>query len=192
MKNSKLYIIIALLSILVLVNINWNEVFGTFDNNSEDSSFETDLPAIDSTASPKEQTAPVEVISEEVVPEEVPVTNYNPEDYSKFHDNALTLLMNGDLDNALIDINKALEIDSGKANSYYVRGNIYQQKGNLDDALNDYLKAVDLNPEFIDAIMKCAIIYGKQNNRNMSCFYMKKACDLGVSDACSGYSKFCN
>lgn len=131
------------------------------------------------------------VISEEISKKET-VSNYNPEDYSKFHDNALTLLMNGDLDNALIDINKALEINPNKADSYYVRGNINQQKGNLNDALNDFLKAIDLNPKHSDATMKCAIVYGKQNNRNMSCIYMKKACDLGASDACSGYSKFCN
>ena len=196
MKNNKFYIVIALLSIVVLVNINWNEVFGAFDdNNSEISNFETDLPTIDSTASPaidsiassQEQTVP-----EEVVPEEVPVSSYNPEDYSKFHDNALTLLINGDLDNALIEINKALEINPKKADSYYVRGNIFQQKGYLNDALNDFLQAISLNPKHSEATMKCAIIYGKLNDRGMSCLYIRRACDLGVSDACSGYNRFCN
>lgn len=129
-------------------------------------------------------------VSEEIA--EKPKTELNPEDYSKFHDNALTLLMNGDLDNALIDINKALEIRPNEADSYYVRGNINQQKGNLDDALDDFVMAIGFNPRHSDATMKCAIIYGKQNNRTMSCIYMKKACDLGVSEACSGYSRFCN
>lgn len=199
MKNNKLYIVIALLSILVLVNINWSEVFGAFDNNnSEDTNFETDLPAIDSTASPQQQTVTSEVIpeeqtvSEEVVTGEVPVSDYNPEEYSKFHDNALTLLINGDLDSALIDINKALEINPNGADDYYIRGNIYQQRGRLNDALNDFLQAFVLNPKHSEAVMKCAIIYGKLNDRDMSCLYMKKACDLGVADACSGYSRFCN
>lgn len=197
MKNNKVYIVIALLLIIVLVNINWNEVFGAFDDyNSENSNFETDLPTIDSTASPSIDS--VATPQEQTVREEVPITteepvaSATPEDYSKFHDNALTLLINGDLDNALIEINKALSINPVNADSYYVRGNIFQQKGYLNDALDDFKQAILLNPNHVEATVKCAIIYGKQKKMNLFCDYANKACQLGDPTACSMINRFCN
>lgn len=116
----------------------------------------------------------------------------NLKDYSKHHDLGLKYLIEGDYINAINSINKAIEINSNKADSYYVRGNINQQMGNINEALYDYLTAIEKNPKHSDAMLKCAIIYGKLNNKNKSCDYLKQACDLGDTQACNGLSRFCN
>ncbi len=52
---------------------------------------------------------------------------------------------------ALLNLNKAIELDPGFSNAYYVRGNI---KDNFDDrhgAMKDYNIAIEKNPKFADA-----------------------------------------
>jgi tetratricopeptide (TPR) repeat protein len=52
---------------------------------------------------------------------------------------------------ALLNLNKALDIDPNYASAYFLRGNI---KGNFDDrhgAMKDYNIAIDKNPKFEDA-----------------------------------------
>jgi tetratricopeptide (TPR) repeat protein len=57
----------------------------------------------------------------------------------------------GEFTEALININKALEIDPNYAPAYFLRGNI---KDNFDDrhgAMKDYNMALEKNPKFADA-----------------------------------------
>lgn len=52
---------------------------------------------------------------------------------------------------ALLNLNKAIEIDPTYSNAYYLRGNI---KDNFDDrhgAMKDYNTAIEKNPKFADA-----------------------------------------
>jgi tetratricopeptide (TPR) repeat protein len=52
---------------------------------------------------------------------------------------------------ALLNLNKAIDIDPNYSNAYYLRGNI---KDNFDDrhgAMKDYNTAIEKNPKFADA-----------------------------------------
>lgn len=52
---------------------------------------------------------------------------------------------------ALVNLNKAIEIDANQSAAYYLRGNI---KENFDDrhgAMKDYNMAIEKNPKFADA-----------------------------------------
>jgi tetratricopeptide (TPR) repeat protein len=113
-------------------------------------------------------------------------------DYKNSHDSAITFLINGDYDNALSNINKAIALNPTYADSYYIRGNIYQQKTNYRIAIQEYLKAIKLDPNHIDAISKCGICYAKMNDKSTACIYIKRACDMGNNDGCNIYYKFCN
>jgi tetratricopeptide (TPR) repeat protein len=72
---------------------------------------------------------------------------------------------------ALLNLNKALEIDPNYSNAYYLRGNI---KDNFDDrhgAMKDYNTALEKNPKFADAFfargnvkMKLQDYYGAIND----------------------------
>ena len=112
-------------------------------------------------------------------------------EFNKLKDEALTALINNSHDVALVKINKALKLNQNNADAYYIRGNVYQKKQQIEAAKKDFLKAVQLNPKHIDALSKCAIIYGKENNMSQFCYYSKKACDYGGNDACGMYYKFC-
>lgn len=53
---------------------------------------------------------------------------------------------------ALVNLNKAIEIDPGYSSAYYLRGNI---KDNFEDrhgAMKDYNMAIEKNPKFADAL----------------------------------------
>ena len=66
----------------------------------------------------------------------------------------------GKKEEALIDYNKAIEIDKKDAYTYYNRGkyNFVKQLGNLlrdlgrkEDALFDYNKTIEMNPKYANA-----------------------------------------
>ena len=48
----------------------------------------------------------------------------------------------GDLEKAIADFNKALEINPNDADTYHRRGRAYRDKGDLDKAAADMEKAV--------------------------------------------------
>ncbi|SHG32127.1 Tetratricopeptide repeat-containing protein [Flavobacterium segetis] len=49
-------------------------------------------------------------------------------DYETNYNSALKLLINGDYDNALVQINKSIKLNPNNSDSYYIKGNIYQKK----------------------------------------------------------------
>lgn len=112
-------------------------------------------------------------------------------EFNKLKDEALTSLINNNYDIALVKINNALSLNQTNADAYYIRGNIYERKQLVENAKKDYLKAIQINPKHIEAMSKCAIIYGKQKDMNSFCYYANKACELGSNDACGMYYKFC-
>lgn len=108
-----------------------------------------------------------------------------------YYKSAVSSFETGDLDDAIVNINKSISIEPNNSNAYYTKGVIYQKKLNYDVALTCYKKALQLNPNNFEAMLKCGIVYGKKNDMINFCKYMKMACDNGDSNGCSGYSKFC-
>ena len=53
----------------------------------------------------------------------------------------------GDLDAAIQDYDKAIELDPQYAKAYNNRGNARYDQGDLDAAIQDYTKAIELNPQ---------------------------------------------
>lgn len=76
-----------------------------------------------------------------------------------------------DYDMAIVDINRAIELNPDFAVAYNIRGNSYAGKGNHDQAIEDYTKAIGLEPD--KAVLYC--------NRGKS--YLKKGkYDLAIAD----------
>jgi len=65
---------------------------------------------------------------------------------AKFYlDRGNSYFKKGQLDQAIADYTKALEINPRLAIAYAQRGNIYNEKGQLDRVLADYNKALEIN-----------------------------------------------
>jgi tetratricopeptide (TPR) repeat protein len=69
------------------------------------------------------------------------------ESRDQFHLNrGVTSHDKGQLDQAISDFTKALEINPRLAEAYYNRGIVYSEKGQLDQAISDFTKALEINP----------------------------------------------
>lgn len=61
---------------------------------------------------------------------------------------------------ALINYNKAIELNPQKAESYNNRGKVYFEIGNFEKALEDYNKSLSINPGYTDALANRGAVYG--------------------------------
>lgn len=64
----------------------------------------------------------------------------------------------GDLDGALADFGKAIELDPGSAMAYFGRAVTRQSKGDLDGAMADYNKVIELKPDHVAVYVNRALV----------------------------------
>lgn len=67
----------------------------------------------------------------------------------------------GELDKALVDLNRAVELAPGEVDSLTSRGAVLMDKGNLDQAIADFTKAISLNIADSSAYYNRAMVLGK-------------------------------
>jgi tetratricopeptide (TPR) repeat protein len=65
----------------------------------------------------------------------------------------------GDLDSALVHLNRAINLNPSSAEAYANRGGIYNTKKNLDLALMDLNEAIRLKPDFAPAYANRGLVY---------------------------------
>lgn len=71
--------------------------------------------------------------------------------------------MLANFDEAILDINKAIELDSLDPSSYKVLGDCYLYKNSFDRAIKEYTKAIRLNANYYQAYLGRAKCYEKLN-----------------------------
>jgi tetratricopeptide (TPR) repeat protein len=89
----------------------------------------------------------------------------------------------GDLDQAISDYNKAIEINPNLADAYSNRGAVYQDKGNLDQALSDCNKAIKINPNYAEAYNNRGNIYQSKGNLDQALSDCNKAIKINPNCA---------
>lgn len=57
------------------------------------------------------------------------------------------LIYDGKIDEAIRVLDEIIASDSTSDEAYYLRGNAYRKLGNWQQALNNYLAAMELNPD---------------------------------------------
>lgn len=62
-------------------------------------------------------------------------------------------------DKALDYLNKAIESDQSNPSYYYARGVLNDNSKNFDDALADYNKCLELDPEYFNALYNMGVLY---------------------------------
>ena len=75
----------------------------------------------------------------------------NPVSWLAHNNLGYVLRQKGQVDEAMVQYQKALEIDPGYANAHYNFGNALFQKGRLDEAMEHYQKALEIQPQYAEA-----------------------------------------
>jgi tetratricopeptide (TPR) repeat protein len=75
----------------------------------------------------------------------------NPVSWLAHNNLGYVLRQKGQVDEAIVQYQKALEIDPGYANAHYNFGNALFQKGRVDEAMEHYQKALEIQPQYAEA-----------------------------------------
>lgn len=86
-------------------------------------------------------------------------------------------------DDAIQDINKAIELFPDFAYSYYNRANLHAISGRLPDAYDDYTRAIDLNPNFGEAYYNRGLVQIFMRDTHKGCLDLSKAGELGIEES---------
>jgi protein O-mannosyl-transferase len=92
------------------------------------------------------------------------VVSKSPQKETAYNNRGIAYETEGDLGQAFLDYNRAIEIRPDYVLAYCNRGNIYLKKGDLDKAIADYSKAMSLRPEYFKAYNNRGIAYQAQRN----------------------------
>lgn len=72
---------------------------------------------------------------------------------------ALIHFKKNEFDKSLVQVNKALALNADKAQALNLRAKLFVHDGKIHKAKDDYLKAIKLKPEYINAHYNLALLY---------------------------------
>lgn len=91
--------------------------------------------------------------------------------------------LNGRWNMELVELSKAIEIDSRYNKAYNERGRTYHSKGQYDQAIADYNKAIELNPRYVDAYYNRGNAYFDKGQNDKAMADYNKAIELNPKNA---------
>ncbi len=84
---------------------------------------------------------------------------------------------------AMLDFNKAIEIDPKNADAYDNRGIIYGKQSHFTQAISDFNKAVEINPNYVEAYNNRGLTYYSQGNLAQAMSDYNKAIEIDPEPA---------
>jgi len=63
------------------------------------------------------------------------------------HKNGLALVLDGEYEEAIVELNKAIELNPEYADAYYNRGIAFDKSGEVAQAISDYEKCIELSDD---------------------------------------------
>jgi TonB family protein len=129
---------------------------------------------------PKPKIAVGEPVKTEVQPPVVKAPP--PPDFAFYRSRAIQEMNANNLDAALNDLDKAIELKPGDAGSYVDKGIILTRKDKFEDAVAQYSKAIELNPNYALAYFNRGMIKEKLGNTDMALVDFQKAAELDPAD----------
>jgi tetratricopeptide (TPR) repeat protein len=98
-------------------------------------------------------------------------------------------LENEQIDDAISDFNKAIELNPGFAAGYVYRGIAHYKQGRFDKAISDYNKAIEINPEYAEAYLGRGIAYDEKSQYDQAFADFNKAIELNPEDTVAQKSR---
>lgn len=93
-------------------------------------------------------------------------------------------------DEAIGDINRAIELYPSFAEAYYNRANLMAISGKLPEAYDDYTRAIELEPSFGEAYYNRGLVQIFMKDTRKGCMDLSKAGELGIEAAYEVLSEF--
>jgi TonB family protein len=126
--------------------------------------------------------APVKIASVNVPPVETKKAEPPPPDAAFYEKRAEAGLAKGDLDAAIADYSKAIEMNADSPTAYLGRGSVYVAKKSWDPAIADFSKAVELDPKNATGFAKRAEALEKKGYLDLAEADYNKAFELDPKD----------
>jgi tetratricopeptide (TPR) repeat protein len=105
------------------------------------------------------------------------------DDATDYYNSGNAKIAKGDLDGAIADYTKAIELKPDDAETYIIRGRVKKAKGDLDGAIADYTKAIELKPDDAEIYIIRAIAKAAKNDSDGTLADCNKAIELQPNNA---------
>ncbi len=115
----------------------------------------------------------------------------SPEKSRMCLDKGIDYLYTAQFDEAIAFFDKAIKYDENNFEAYYYRGCAYSNNFDNERALKEWSKAIELKPDYADPYFNIGLIYRRQNDNSMACYYFKLAEQCGRQNM-EDYVKFCD
>jgi tetratricopeptide (TPR) repeat protein len=103
----------------------------------------------------------------------------SPNKARPYSNRGLAYQAKGNLDQALLDYNRAIGNEPDlAAEAYLNRGNVYQYKGSLDQAILDYNKVIENEPDYAEAYYNRGTAYHNKGNLDQAILDYNKAIEI--------------
>ncbi len=94
------------------------------------------------------------------------VVHKSPHKARAYNNRGFAYVNKGDLESAIADFSRAIQIQPDDFSAYNNLANIYDKKGSLDEAIAYYTKAIKINPHNAEIYNNRANMYAKKDNLN--------------------------
>jgi tetratricopeptide (TPR) repeat protein len=107
-----------------------------------------------------------------------PVAAPPPPDFAFYETRANANRSKGDLDAAVTDYSKAVEMNPADTSAFYSRGSVYLEQQQYDKAIADFDRVIELNPKGATAHQGRGAALEKKGNAELALAEYKEAVDL--------------
>ena len=108
----------------------------------------------------------------------------DPDNTEVHYNLGVTMAEKKDFDRAIQHFNKIIELNYNYlVVAHYKLGNIYSVKGKLNDAINHYNAALNICPDFQEALNNIGIALIRKGNVDQAIFNFQKALQINTGDA---------